>query len=287
MKLRQVTRREVHLVMSTLALCLLWFCLVSPAASHVSPHSSYYGKVVQQAPISARNHYNRPRDQSASSIGSPVITIPSCNQLRELWAASIAQEWNPEGQHPNEIPRIVSNPYYLNLVLKSNKETSDNHFGKIITSPAEKKQLERENEEMRKHIPGNFDDYPVAQKEVGYTYGREVLSPKEAKEKLPPGVFGRFVTSKSDGEKSGDHSMGAGNGNGRERPIDTQSSSSSSSPNSESASSRITGSSLTANDFFNSMWHDKPVWGVKRRGDGFSNGKEESYHVDGRWWRHI
>ena len=245
-----------HPELIVVCLFFLWLLLASPVACHAPPRPTYYGRLHQQPNLVHSNRYTVDSSPAYSPRSSDreSLAVPSCGQLRSMWKTSVAQNWKQgPASHPNEIPRVF-NPYYLNLLLDSNSKEG-NHFGRIVNSPAEKERLKEEEETITPQ-GGLFEDYSIREsrpRESDPAFGKMVLSPVEARKKLPSGEFGRIIedTSSKPSEISEVYGVEV------TRPRVSQSSPSNSVSKSENGSR--SSSSLTASEFFNAIWHDKPV----------------------------
>lgn len=191
---------------------------------------------------------------------------------------------------------VISNPYYYNLLTSregpvfgnfkyTKDEVSDSKDGNTEKVPPEESSSPVESEAekgeevfgIEKMVPGTFHDRPASESELGPIFGHVIVG-TDGSQSLA-GTFGEFESSPSGGggrkEISDDrtskdrNSDGEINGRRRGSKSDTsrrksssrQSSSSSSSRSDTFGSSPQTGSrgSMTANDFFNAIWHEKPV----------------------------
>lgn len=194
-------------------------------------------------------------------------------------------------------PGVISSPYYYNLLtsregpvfgkFKYTKEevsdTKDRNTEKV--SPEESSsRMESEAEKgeqvfgIEKMVPGTFHDRPASESELGPIFGHVIVG-TDGSQSLA-GTFGEFESSPSDGGGRKEVSNGrVSNGrtskdrtsdgkiNGRRRGSKSDTNRrESSSRQSSSSGSDIFGSSqtgtrgsMTANDFFNAIWHEKPV----------------------------
>ena len=194
-------------------------------------------------------------------------------------------------------PGVVSNPYYYNLLTSregpvfgnfkyTKEEVSDSKDGNTEKVPPEESSspMESEGEKgeevfgIEKMVPGTFHDRPASESELGPIFGHVIVG-TDGSQSLA-GTFGDFESSPSGGgerkeissdrissdrtskDRTSDEKI---NGRRRGSKSDTSRRKSSSRQSSSSGSdifgSPQTGSrgSMTANDFFNAIWHEKPV----------------------------
>ena len=254
----------------------------------VSP-SNYYPSQQEQQQRALEQHplyqYYIQKQESSSNL-SP----PSCQDLRALWRASIVELTNSLGffVFPNDLTRVVTNPYYQSLirasssqaedVVSSNIDSKKGSFGKIISYPSSSSEVSKEE------VYGRMNEEPRdrTRDRSSSSYGHVILTPEEAGKELPVGSFGDvvetpvyvtpstsfqqqdrppasspkvIVISASEAAAKG-RKTSKGSSSRKTLPRSTGVSETQGPPRTNQERSK---SSLTAEEFFNARWHDEPV----------------------------
>lgn len=193
---------------------------------------------------------------------------PSCTSLRNLWKASMKEMSNKLGffVFPNDLERILSNPYYRSLIRGSGV------FGKIVTEASDSRTPTTDPVHgYERQFPGAFDDSPAERDEALFEHG--VMS-SDVAASPKAGSFGDIVVGPSlpqnQAERSHMMSEEASAG-GKQKQTEIGKAFESSDQGSVYHSSTLarkhksgnsnenSGTLSAAGDFFNSVWHDEPI----------------------------
>ena len=90
-------------------------------------------------------------------------------QLRVLWKSTVNELSDYVGAGlSSDVSQIVSNPYYLKMMMREADKQTSSHFGRIVNSPSESTQTSR--------MPGQFNDYSLPDRELGadFAFGQVI-----------------------------------------------------------------------------------------------------------------
>ena len=205
------------------------------------------------------------RTQSAE-LRPATIREPTCSDLRTLWKASLKELTKKLGVFvfPQELESVLRSPYYRNFVK------TPGYFGRFTS---ESRDGEGPDNAVygQEHLASDLED--DVKSRLPDVYGEVQLSPEEMQDK---GSFGSIVVADStkqkvsDAREDGDQVKQSDPQQQRlpsvvtaaaEHPEDQGSAYQTTTLARKQKSDTRTGSpgSLSASEFFNSVWHDDPV----------------------------
>lgn len=207
------------------------------------------------------------RGQAASSGDRKWRQEPTCDELRNLWRASVQEMSKQLGffVFPGDVEKVLNNPYYRSILR------SPGHFGHILT---ETNEIRPPSSVLYGHTvryPGSFGEAEVEPEKSETSYGDVIFSPDEGVRKS--GTFGDMVVvgSPSSGKQQKEQEHGSQDHSLKQEEqysavtsspgvtADGSEHQSSMSRQQKSADTNGESGKMTANDFFNSVWHDGPI----------------------------